>query len=506
MYCDRIRQWGISKNITKSQKAALEERLSSGDNLSGSENYRLRRAKKYAERKSQRQSGARGNREISESSPSAGEYRSNLVDRPSGEPLLLVGSTFGTSPASFASWGFPYPPMDPWSSEQTMPNEVGFGFTHLSLSSDDHTDEIRNIGMQFRGSYQNPTSLSPLPSLDTAPDALNMDRVFRCIRDYSKSYIQSQSLVSDNGSPTAMSGSVKQAWDDLNNCIYLFKIGNLKRAIPALDKFRGLQAGQVIEPTIHFIMAIFVTLSPINTPWGYPNLRIKLLAHLRAMAVTMLKDSHPLTEILKQMEKDENHSSISEQALVIFEDSFASNRTMSFQVRLQRAKITRRKGNTDDATRQLSKLETDCVQHFHRDTDILRSVRTERSHILVAKGKTDLAQGNFGQVQAGLVQALSLSLSVLGEFTDTNGTKGYKVNDDVAIHAMEDVAEIHALLGDMRKSMTMLEHAAEVAVGKWNGCVATTHILDKCADTLRKTGREADVETFKTKYKKYLTD
>jgi len=282
-------------------------------------------------------------------------------------------------------------------------------------------------------------------------------------------------------------------WNTIKDAIYLVKIsaGSVedaenrpdRRAWSAFAEAGSLAAGAMTAQPFDFLRNLFATLSPVNTS-ARPELRGILLQFLASEAQSSLSSNHPITQICRELQQDEDSQEISQRSLQcmldIFNTRLGRSRAITFKLLDSLATLLRRSGEYHAGLEVITELLNSARPVFGQDSDLVRSVENELAHFYMLTDEPDLA--------------LSHCMSVITRPpASTPGPQGAPVfhQDGIAAHTMEDIAEIHQRRGDLEQCIAWLERAASVALVVWGPkAVATGHLIDKMTSLQRQFGKD----------------
>ena len=286
--------------------------------------------------------------------------------------------------------------------------------------------------------------------------------------------------------------------DNLSNGLYLLKISSVfpdgqNRAWPALHRACAVAKSVMHTEPFDLLRVVLATLSPANTTCHLLALRAKLLKYLGNIATDCLGPMHPLPAILEQLQRDQDDPAVASRGLICMSDVFSA-RLGAFHdttLRLQSSLVVhaRRSGDLDSTEQTASSLLLAIQARLGERSPATRRAAQDLAHIKMARKQ--------------YTEALQACDLVLGRpVSSSPGVAALEVTlheDDLAVHSMEDVAEIFEHLGDIEAASRWLRFAAEVAVPLWGReAVGTAHIIDKLALMLRDIGQEEDAARWAT--------
>ncbi|KAK4118121.1 hypothetical protein N657DRAFT_628934 [Parathielavia appendiculata] len=284
-------------------------------------------------------------------------------------------------------------------------------------------------------------------------------------------------------------------WNTIKDAIYLVKLAASFVEAPDLDNrpdWRAWSAfadagchaaGAMTTQPFDFLRNLFATLSPANTS-ARPELRGILLRFLTSEAQSRLSSNHPITQITKELQNDQDCQEISQRSLQCMLDIFNSrlgrSRAITFKLLDSLATLLRRSGQYQAGLEIVTELLNISRPVFGSDSDQVRSVENELAHFYMLANEDDLALGHCMSVVTRPPSSASESQMQ---------TTFYQ--DGIAAHAMEDIAEIHQRRGDLEQCITWLERASSIALVVWGPkAVATGHLIDKMTNLQRQFGKD----------------
>lgn len=119
---------------------------------------------------------------------------------------------------------------------------------------------------------------------------------------------------------------------------------------------------------------------------------------------------------------------------------------------------------------------------FNAQSEQTRLAASELAHVHVDKGE-------YGP-------AAALCRSIIFQSEAASDNVGPQWHDSHAVHAMEDLAQIHSTIGEIRSGIIWLEIAAHDALQLWGNSVASIHIFDKLDPSLRHCNRDEDADSY----------
>jgi hypothetical protein len=284
-------------------------------------------------------------------------------------------------------------------------------------------------------------------------------------------------------------------WSTIKDAIYLVKLSASpaeandldnrpdRRAWSAFAEAGSLAAGAMTTQPFDFLRNLFATLSPANTS-ARPELRGILLRFLTSEAQNSLSSSHPITQIAKELQNDQDCQEISQRSLQCMLDIFNSrlgrSRAITFKLLDSLATLLRRSGQYHAGLEIITELLNSSRPVFGPDSDQVRSVENELAHFYMLANENDLALGH----------CMSVVTRPPASTSDAPGQPTF-YQDGIAAHTMEDIAEIHQRRGDLEQCIAWLERAASIALVVWGPkAIATNHLIDKMTSLQRQFGKD----------------
>ena len=320
----------------------------------------------------------------------------------------------------------------------------------------------------------------------SSPDCLNLEIILQCIHvSYmdasfcSNLHNKSQSLAT-----LAIETPKIEFWAELKHGIYLLKVSQTSRALPALRKAGDSAVEALVQRPHNFVMELLSTLSPVNTS-VCPDLRISLLCGLSELARTHMGASHPITILTRELQKDITYQAISERGLSFINDICTTvlglSHKYTFDAERALVRLLRRSGDNDRALYMAQQMFVASRNAFGDGSLRARNAGRELEYIL-------MDMKDWGQ-------ALEVCMTIVGQSNTMAGSPKPQYNDECAVHTMEDVAKIYGQLDDLESSIAWLKQAAVCAWTLWGDWVTTQHVVDKLVALLKTCGEwdEADL-------------
>ena len=275
-------------------------------------------------------------------------------------------------------------------------------------------------------------------------------------------------------------------WDELGHGIYLLKISQTARAMPALHTAGHLAIEALQEPPLKCAIQLFSVLSPVNTV-VCASLRTSLLRMLYGQSKASLGPLHPLTILIRELHNDVTYHEISAWGLDCIVDLLTTTRDSSdldtVRAQIARTKILRRSGQSKPALSRAQKLlEVSRAAHGSNALQTRKAAR-EVEHVLMDIGHWR--------------EALQMCMDIIGEVRVVNGVVQPLYNDRCAASTMEDIAKIYDNLSDADSSIAWLKGAAISGQGLLRASVAEEHIVDKVVTALQLRGEDEEAEVWR---------
>ena len=282
------------------------------------------------------------------------------------------------------------------------------------------------------------------------------------------------------------SSQASHFWSSIRHGVHILNASSPERAWPMIMQALQAPADAIIEQPLYFIRELFVTLSPAKTSM-HEEIRTMLWNHICSANLQL---SHPMAVIACQLLKSCYSLELSLRALSALLEMF----TLTFgwtdhaTLELRRVVIaTLRKTKDFDQACDMARhlLQASREEFGHRSFEA-RLAAAEWSHILIDTGD--------------YYPAAKLSLSVILQPDAGRNFFGPRFHDSHAVYAMEDMANMHAKLGEVEASIVWLEMAAQDAWDLWQDDVVAAYIFDKLDPLLRQCGRTEDAEWYKQRF------
>ena len=251
----------------------------------------------------------------------------------------------------------------------------------------DHSVILQHVG----------SSGSVSPQLYPSPEAINLNLFLRCIRDFAERSLQTRPVPAAEASqlmdPTSSLFTPKKFWQTLKNCIYLYKLNDLRHANPLLSLLLSLRPHTFfIPPTLDFLQQLLASFSPVNFR-RHPPVRLQLLSHLRILLNTALGPQHLLTTICQQLLLDDDTRHATETALSCLHSSLVlAHDPLAFQTERAIIALLRRDGCLDDAARKARTLLSVTGAAPDPGYAKSREAAQELAHVYIDTGQFDEAK------------------------------------------------------------------------------------------------------------------
>ena len=337
-----------------------------------------------------------------------------------------------------------------------------------------------------------PSSLSIPSPLAKNPRDLNLSLLLSSVRDFSKfdlskSYPQP---TQDNGLGVERA-PLDKFCKNIYNCIYLFKVNDVKRARPLLDQICSVPSDVIKNPTIGFVRSLLAEIAPVNFR-AHPEVRSKLLSHLIKMAEEALGTCHAITLMCRELQKDADTRGTTEMALRCMMSCMSMARSPQvFDTERSIIALLRRDKDVRTALQMAQDLLTVTAAETTAKSDPtnIRRAYQELAHINMDIGRYD--------------EAKTLCMKRVGPAVARDGLVGHQYRDSCARWAYEDLAKIEEETGALNHSATWLWHALYLTETLDEPSISITHILDKLTRCLRLCGRDDEAETLSRRYAGY---
>jgi len=365
---------------------------------------------------------------------------------------------------------------------------VGIRTAHTSLSDEDFQDSTFTVaGDTGRPSY------GPIDN----PRTLSVDGMLRTIQTYIRGasrhtnagstgqcggHEPSMWATSDQGSPSA------DFWTEMKHGIYLLKTQKTQAGWRALDMACDMAPKILVSPQAFdflFMRELFLTLSPVNTR-VFPKIRTVILQYLGCLASFKLSKTHPIFVICHQLQQDGHDRHVSEVGLQCMLDTFATreqgeafaieSKELAFQVERALITLLRRDGQLEaaagraEALMQIS-LKDIAAACWGSDTMVMDRASTLEHSRLAAR---ELAHVRMDQGISRYDKAIEISVFVLtGTLQLAANEDGWPplpytitnvIRDKSSVYTMEDLAQIYEKLGMIKEANDWLQLAVALAL------------------------------------------
>ncbi|KAK1845389.1 hypothetical protein CCHR01_11991 [Colletotrichum chrysophilum] len=257
----------------------------------------------------------------------------------------------------------------------------------------------------------------------------------------------------------------RRYWEDIKHAIYIIKSKSTSVCgIKLWESADEMVLHGISYDSFDFVWELFAVLSPANTT-ACPELRQASLRYLRALTATKLHPTHPVTKMCGLLLQNSHDFQLCEIGLLEAWNIFGSRLGYEHQTacRLQRMLVStaRRLGNLTEAERRARALYNHaCTSRM--DSYLSRSCARSLSHVLISSYQYDEAR----EVCKSIVDSLQ-------------SPAGSAMDDERAIQAMEDLADIELRLGNIGQSLWYLQRANDAGRRLWPGSVASAQMEEK---------------------------
>ena len=321
------------------------------------------------------------------------------------------------------------------------------------------------------------TSLSISPPLSRDPTALDLNRLLRCVQDFSDAKLRSPYKDCEQ------TPDLETFWQNFHNCIYLYKLDDIKRARPLLKKLCSVSSEVLHSLSIDSVSRLLASFAPVNFR-RHPEVRTILLGHFTKMTEEAFGRDNVLTVICKELQKDEDSRFSTETALRCMLASMHLARSPS-KLATERDIIAllRRDKAFDDAVQMADRLYQSSQTGASPKLDEIRNAAMELAHVYMDIGRFD--------------DAKDLCMVRVGKAVAQDGLVGHEYHDKGALYAYEDLAKIEeesGMVGALERSTVWLGQAAHLASDIKGPSITLTHILDKLVRAYRLCKKYGEAE------------
>ena len=291
----------------------------------------------------------------------------------------------------------------------------------------------------------------------------------------------------ETSKPTA---KLEGLWPNVHNCIYLYKLDDVKMAEVLLQQLCSLSSDVLLHLSIDVLRQLLAAFAPVNFQ-RHPQVRMKLLGHFTRMAEEALGHDNTFTTICRELQKDEDPRNNTEMGLRCMLSSMQlESSPLAFDIEREIIALLRRNKAFDDAIPMAESLV-----HFNNSSVKPRSEEKRKADKELAHIYMDIGR---------LEDAKILCLRRVGNAVARDGLIGHEYHDRITLSALEDLAKIEEESGAMENSATWLQHAAYLAKDIKGPSPTLTHILDKLMKALIYCGRSDDAGTLSRDYESYV--
>lgn len=380
------------------------------------------------------------------------------------------------------------------SSGASPSNTPDSGIYHLAQSESEVSSNAR---LSVASSSDHSGTSCALPSLTLAmdlhlsPDCLSLETILRSIHVLYANVSLYNDVHSKHQSQATLATESPETrfWAELKHGIYLLKVSETNRAVPVLRQAGDFATEALVQRPHVFVLELLSTLSPVNTS-VCPSLRISLLRGLSNLANTHVGALHPITILIRELQKYMTYRDISERGLSFINDLFTAilglSHAYTFDAERALVRLLRRSGDNDRALYMAQQMFTTSKKAFGDGALRTRRAGRELEHILMDIGDWR--------------QALEVCMTIVGQFETVTASPEPQYNDECAVHTMEDIAKIYCQLEDLHSSIAWLKQAATWAWTLWGTWVATKHIVDKLVAALNICGMQDEADLWQCRF------
>lgn len=342
---------------------------------------------------------------------------------------------------------------------------------------------------RYLSSVSSSVTMNVLRPVSRDAKRFDMERVLSSLQAFCSSHFDTQPDVYYRSTlltrPTT--SAVRQTWMQLHDCIYLFKLNDTRRAIAGLEEIRKLPATSLIDHSPLVVLEVVASLAPINTK-RYPYIRSYILTHVLKASQSELGPQHPITVICAQLSRDADSQDVSRTALSCLAH-LVSNKDAAFRLRVRLAAV------------DMLRREKDFAAAAHLAEDVLETAELEFGTNSPQRRRAARKLTHVYLDSGDYTRALELCRSVVGRQTSASA---FSFKDYDAVRGMEDLAEVHRLLGEYGSSSLWLSAAADLSSKLLGRSLTTVHIVDKLVDMAQRAGKNDEAAAYQRTFAAFL--
>jgi hypothetical protein len=267
--------------------------------------------------------------------------------------------------------------------------------------------------------------------------------------------------------PDSESAAMHGFWTDAKNALYMAK--KLEKDMTFTFASRAcasIQTPTSVEINLGTLKDVLATLSPTNATSCLP-LRDHLLHYLSGILAMRFGMQHPLVLLCGELRQETSNQEIYETALrfaiELIETAQGTQPSDTLVFRRELIRLLRRSGDLCRSGELCVEQEAYCVREFGIDALVTRRTTSDRVHILLAKKE--------------LVQAMEICEDLIER---SRRHLGKAFPDELAVYALEDLAELCELHESPGRCLFLLHEAYFGAVRLWGAEASSTeYILSK---------------------------
>lgn len=493
MYQIWLKKWEARKNWTENHKEELlglaEEEIRL---LPPNERRKLRRFRATRRRRDEARAGDLTN--LSQPSDEASELSSSQQSLPdvvlSGGSIVGAGESAGHSDLSFSpasattlnlSWSSEWSSGEtpethqqhpPWRNTIISYNAENGPWNSLPPAGDFWIDDaFMSLELPLRGD----------------PTTCNLSHVLYSTKELvmAHAYTIMQGRNESQRAAFTPLSVMEHFWAQLNNCIYLFKLRDWRRAEPLYRRLRNVTEEIFANITPDFLRRLLAAFCPVNFEVN-PVVRKGLLKHFGRLARDFWGETHPFPRLIGQLQLDKSSREVSEKSLSCLRDSVIEHSadietqqpSVDFEANMAMIALQRRNKDFSVAAHSARVLLSNSRERFGSGSLETRDAAEQLAHIYMDTQNLD--------------EAKTLCRERVGSAVGSDALIGVGYQDKRAMRAMEDLAEIERKLGQPQKCIPWLIAAARCAVDIKRPDTYIVHLVDKVIESSRMCDRHEE--------------
>ncbi|KAF4968197.1 hypothetical protein FSARC_4387 [Fusarium sarcochroum] len=266
-----------------------------------------------------------------------------------------------------------------------------------------------------------------------------------------------------------------QFWHDCETAIYLLRIGSTALGWSTLHTCWGIAADSFLSQPVTLLQKVLTTFHPHGSLKKFPEVSNSTLKFTADLIEIKLGISHPLVQICRNIQHDNEGPKTAESTLTLmsslFEKHLGPHHHQAFQTNTALINRYSQNSNFTAAERTAQRLANNSESSPTRSVQLPKALR-KLAHVLKSQGRYE--------------EAILFQQRIVGELEDS-------IPEDLRIYTKEDIAELQRLQGNTYlESEYLLEAFLNAQRFFGPNQAPTLHIWDKFEASLSEQGRELE--------------